>query len=384
MTTTETEEQFRHDYPKADENWDVANITWDELCAIREDYQLWVPALQNTARSFATALQDVPGVHSTRVRVKDTDHLLAKIVRKRSPDRDINLQNYRQEMTDFIGARALHLFKEDWVDIHDNIIAIWDQHEPPTAHIRKGDDTSLYDQVPIPHDDHPDNYRSVHYLVKTNFTKETHIVEVQVRTISEEAWGEIDHLVRYPNFVGEPVMEAFCALLSRLTGSADELASLILRQRKGAEESLQKMAELEATTQEQETQIAAIKQELEEVTQKLEISKEEKEKLTAKIVAIPETRRSREEISLSNDLMLRAARAMGVLDNPRNRSQGGGFGVGYSGRSGYGVGFEGPAKKALEELTRTRGEEPIEMTLQRAKAMLESIKLQTSESLPRK
>ena len=53
------------------------------------------------------------------------------------------------------------------------------------------------------------------------------IAEVQVRTIFEEGYGEIDHQLRYshnsiPEILGQNLM-----LLNRIAGSSDEMASLI-------------------------------------------------------------------------------------------------------------------------------------------------------------
>ena len=84
-----------------------------------------MPTLQTVANGFSALLQTLDGVHSTRVRLKDPDHLLEKIVRKRADKRDITIRNYRTEITDLIGARALHLFKTDWPEIHWKIVDTW-------------------------------------------------------------------------------------------------------------------------------------------------------------------------------------------------------------------------------------------------------------------
>lgn len=49
-------------------------------------------------------------VHSVRFRVKDAKGLIAKIIRKRidDPKRIIDLKNFRTEVTDLIGVRAIH------------------------------------------------------------------------------------------------------------------------------------------------------------------------------------------------------------------------------------------------------------------------------------
>ncbi len=333
MEIAKDEVAFRATYPTAEKHWAKSGVSWSELEAIRSDHLARVSSLQNTANAFATALQEIEGVHSTRVRVKHPDHVIEKIVRKRAEGKDITLENYRERLTDLIGARALHLFKDNWVGIHDTLVATWEEGEPPKAYIRQGDPTALYDRVPVAVEVHPKNYRSVHYIFKTNFSKDTHPVEVQVRTLAEEAWGEIDHSVRYPYFEGDPALELFCALLSRLTGSVDELASLISFERQEAlERNIQidelraQTEQLEATTQEQEKTIADIKKELTQTAGKLATSEQEKKKMLAQIESIPESPRQKNQTptkpSTSSelteriaDIQLKALKALYQLDS---------------------------------------------------------------------
>lgn len=335
MEIVKDEVAFRATYPTAEKHWAKSGVSWSELEAIRADHLARISSLQNTANAFATALQEIEGVHSTRVRVKHPDHVIEKIVRKRADGKDITLENYREKLTDLIGARALHLFKYNWAQIHDSIVAIWEEHEPPKAYIRQGDPTSLYERVPIAVEVHPKNYRSVHYVIKTNFSRDTHPIEVQVRTLSEEAWGEIDHSVRYPYFEGDPALELSCALLSRLTGSVDELASLISFERQEAVERNIQMdglraqtEQLETTTQEQEKTIADIKRELTQTAGKLVTSEQEKKRLLAQIEAIPASPRPKSqttrevpvntELALRvQDIQLKALKALYQLDGDK-------------------------------------------------------------------
>jgi hypothetical protein len=52
-------------------------------------------------------------------------------------------------------------------------------------------------------------------------------VEIQVRTIFEEAWAEIDHQFRYPNDPNDPYLEASLIILNGMAGTADMLGTLI-------------------------------------------------------------------------------------------------------------------------------------------------------------
>ncbi|MGE8169081.1 RelA/SpoT domain-containing protein [Pseudomonas putida] len=215
------------------DEWDMARTDWDLLYAIAIDHIDRSEDLRATASYFASAFQATPGVHSVRWRIKDPEHLLAKIIRKRIEKSEkyesINLDNYNSIITDLIGVRVLHLFKHEYEGIDQAIRAKWNLHEsPPIHYIRTGDTTpdnfkkDLFDEKP-----HPAGYRSIHYVLRTQPTIRENLVEVQVRTIFEEGWSEIDHKIRYPNFSDNPLVVYFLTIFNRMAGSADEMGTFV-------------------------------------------------------------------------------------------------------------------------------------------------------------
>ena len=58
-------------------------------------------------------------------------------------------------------------------------------------------------------------------------TSQKVIAEIQVRTIFEEGYGEIDHQLRYSHSEIPEVLALNLLLFNRIAGSADEMASLI-------------------------------------------------------------------------------------------------------------------------------------------------------------
>lgn len=215
------------------EEWLKAKADWNLLCDIANDHKSRSEDLRATANYFAAAFQATKGVHSVRWRIKDPDHLIAKIIRKRiekSPKyQEINIDNYHQIITDLIGVRVLHLFKHEYEGIDEAIRAKWNLHEtPPIHYIRMGDTTpdnfkkDLFEEKP-----HPAGYRSIHYVLKTQPTIREYLVEVQVRTIFEEGWSEIDHKIRYPNFSDNPLVTYFLTIFNRMAGSADEMGTFV-------------------------------------------------------------------------------------------------------------------------------------------------------------
>jgi ppGpp synthetase/RelA/SpoT-type nucleotidyltranferase len=200
------------------------------LLAIGIDHETKTAHLEEAAALVANVIQRFTKVHSVRWRVKDTEHLLAKIVRKRAECSGkydgISTENYADVVTDLIGIRALHLFKADFLDIDKYIQSCLELRERPVAYVRSGDDQVLsvrYEEAGFEVKDHPKGYRSIHYVATTQPLKQRIHVEIQVRTIFEEGWSEIDHTLRYPNFSDNMQVEYLLTILNRMAGSADEL-----------------------------------------------------------------------------------------------------------------------------------------------------------------
>jgi len=201
---------------------------WRRLEEIYDDYLLIQGRLELNANFITGQLKkDLKEVHSIQFRIKDPEHLIAKIITK-SYLGSINKGNYRQKVTDLIGLRALHLFKDDWVPIHDYITKHWRLNEPPTANIRDGDSQEMFEKMGCEVKVHPAGYRSVHYLIRNELSiDEIQISEIQVRTIFEEGWSEVDHKIRYPYNQNNEIINQYLVMFNRLAGSADEMGSFI-------------------------------------------------------------------------------------------------------------------------------------------------------------
>jgi len=209
-----------------------AGVSWDELKAIKDNFKKRVPNYEQAAQAITNVLLKAAGVHSVRYRVKDPTHLIEKVVRKRHADktRNITVENYEQQISDLAGVRVLHLFKKDWQRVHRFITEEFTQHETPTAYFRDGDSEDFLDMFRKKGCNvkkHQAGYRSVHYIVETALTKKKVLVEIQVRTIFEEGWSEVDHKLRYPNFSNDPLTNNLLLILNRLAGSADEMSSFV-------------------------------------------------------------------------------------------------------------------------------------------------------------
>lgn len=226
-------EEFLKEYNIDEGFLNKNNIDWNELEKIYNDYSMYRKSYETQANLIANILREHNKVHSVKTRVKDENHLIEKIIRK-TPDRrkkygekfNFTVENYKDEITDLVGIRVIHIFKEDWEEIHNFITKMWNVNEI-VANIRKGDNTKTFEELGIEVCSRLSGYRSVHYLVESYPTTEKVITEVQVRTIFEEGYGEIDHQLRYSLNEIPEILEQNLMLLNRIAGSSDEMASLI-------------------------------------------------------------------------------------------------------------------------------------------------------------
>lgn len=228
-----SKKQFLDTYNINELELEELNIDWQDLKAIHDDFLECRKSYETQADLIANILRGQPKVHSVKTRIKDMRHLMEKLIRKTPSRREkygkdfkFTVDNYKDEITDLLGIRVIHIFKEDWEEIHNFITSMWNVREI-VANVREGDTTKKFDEQGIAVRSRPSGYRSVHYLIESYPTNKKLITEVQVRTIFEEGYGEIDHQLRYshediPELLGQNLM-----LLNRIAGSSDEMASLI-------------------------------------------------------------------------------------------------------------------------------------------------------------
>lgn len=209
------------------------NIDWNEIEKIYEDFMIYRKSYETQAELIATILRNHPKVHSVKTRVKDPEHLIEKIIRKVGDRREkygkefnFTVDNYKNEITDLLGIRVIHIFKEDWEEIHSFITRMWRVLEI-VSNVREGDNTKKFEELGIEVCSRLSGYRSVHYIIESYPTTQKIMAEIQVRTIFEEGYGEIDHQLRYSHKQIPEVLAQNLMLLNRIAGSSDEMASLI-------------------------------------------------------------------------------------------------------------------------------------------------------------
>lgn len=205
------------------------------LLEIAKDYETHRADLLDEASYVANKLQRCEGVHTVRSRVKLTSHVIEKIIRKwesvpvSEKYDSITKENYKSVISDLIGVRAIYLFKKNWEVVHKHILSKWEQQEKVVIYYRNGDDLRKYDSYEnCITEEHNKGYRSIHYIIPaTKIDGQQVNCEIQTRTIFEEGWSEIDHIVRYPSFSDNVYLQEFLDIFNRISGSADEMGSFV-------------------------------------------------------------------------------------------------------------------------------------------------------------
>jgi putative GTP pyrophosphokinase len=174
-----------------------------------------------------------PVVHSVKSRLKDPQHLAEKIRRKMEDGRTINSDNLFSEITDLIGVRILHLYQEQITVINSAIhtkvsSGDWVFVEEPKALTWDPESIDFYRALGIKTEIRPSLYTSIHYVIKPN---NSNIIccEIQVRTLFEEIWGEIDHVINYPTPTDSLACREQLRVLAKLVSTGTRLADSIFR-----------------------------------------------------------------------------------------------------------------------------------------------------------
>ena len=208
-------------------------------------------------------------IHSARYRTKTLDSLLTKYIKKKAllpetPGTDYNIEKYRplnksnyyKIITDLIGIRILIRYQQQWEVVHkwiwDNFFKVdksyiknWlDDYpsgeaedflvEKPKLYLRDVKDLPMYQKFGKDiFESHvsSEGYSSIHYLV----WYDGKYVEIQVRTIYDEAWGECTHDLVYKckNKAQRAELERLSECLSTQTQAASMISDMMFDKSRG-------------------------------------------------------------------------------------------------------------------------------------------------------
>ena len=174
-----------------------------------------------------------PIVYTIKSRLKDPTHLLDKISRKTGRGSHITQGNIFETITDLAGVRILHLYQDQFPQIHEHIMRNieaqeWFFHEQPIVYSWDPEATEFFKALGLRTEIKESYYTSIHYIVKPREDSNIHC-EIQVRTLFEEIWGEIDHSINYPHPTPSQACREQLRVLSKLVSTGTRLADSIYR-----------------------------------------------------------------------------------------------------------------------------------------------------------
>lgn len=177
----------------------------------------------------------LPVIHSLKYRLKDPEHLRDKLQRKYNEGKIIDENNLFDKITDLAGIRILHLYQDQFIKIHQAILKIveekqeWKFVEPPVANTWDPESEDFFHHLGIQCNARESLYTSIHYVVKPNNDRSHVCCEIQVRTLFEEIWGEIDHNINYPYPTKNLACKEQIKVLARFISAGTRLADSIFR-----------------------------------------------------------------------------------------------------------------------------------------------------------
>jgi len=188
--------------------------------------------------AFAEQSTELHGlVHSYKRRTKDPEHLREKLGRKildaKADGKTVNytLDNLFVEINDLAGFRIIHLHTRQ-IEKIDKILQeffkdeLWTLKEGPTAKTWDDEARKYFTDLGFKIDKSENMYTSVHYVVQPNKRNQL-TCEIQVRTLMEEVWGEVDHTINYPKKSKVLTCREQIKVLARMTSSCSRLVDSI-------------------------------------------------------------------------------------------------------------------------------------------------------------
>ena len=170
-------------------------------------------------------------IHFMKYRIKDERRLRVKLedrVLKISGD-----QILADEITDFAGVRIIHLHMDQLPSIHELVTSILAEQKcellgKPKGYCWDMEHEDMFRRMGVEPDRGKSMYMSVHYDIVAN-QRERITCELQVRSLTDELWGEVSHRVNYPKESPSVSCQDQLKVLARLTSGCGRLVDSIFK-----------------------------------------------------------------------------------------------------------------------------------------------------------
>jgi len=162
-------------------------------------------------------------VYLTKWRVKSTDSIYLKTKRKNKASLD--------ELTDIGGLRILCMFEQDLVPVNEYLVGILSDKDYKLLEFKvfnwhdekfiRGLKNQVKEKFKNYKDDDQESrkrqgsYKSVHYVVSRVVGDNTCKIEIQLRTLLQDVWAELEHTLVYKKTSVHPHIRKSFDLLAR-------------------------------------------------------------------------------------------------------------------------------------------------------------------------
>ena len=148
-------------------------------------------------------------------------------------------ENLFLKVNDLAGLRILHLNTDQLPLIAKGLAELFEEEsytlfEKPSARTWDDESRVLLSSMGFRIKSRPSKpsfYTSIHYVIKPN-KKTQYTCEIQVRTLMEEVWAEVDHTLNYPHKTPILACSEQLAALARATSTCSRLVDSIFRSHK--------------------------------------------------------------------------------------------------------------------------------------------------------
>jgi ppGpp synthetase/RelA/SpoT-type nucleotidyltranferase len=146
---------------------------------------------------------------------------------------DVTPDNLHTRITDLAGYRILHLHTRQMGDINRVLLKLIDEAqypllEKPKARVWDDESRTYFEGLGIATEFNSNMYTGVHYVIGAS-SKTRVSCEIQVRTLAEEVWGEVDHSFNYPHPTESVACREQIRVLARVASSCSRLVDSIYR-----------------------------------------------------------------------------------------------------------------------------------------------------------
>jgi len=197
--------------------------------------------LENEIIKGRDRIKDPIPIYLTKWRIKNPHSIYVKLKLRKKKLEVIEIKNIFKEIDDIFGLRVLCLFEQDILLTHRYILEVlkpsyklkefelfnWqkDYHDKQYSDLLIKEVEKRFESVKIEHNPKRSGYKSIHYKIEINHAGEDYPIEIQLRTLFQDAWAELEHTLSYKKGPIHPHIKKSFDLLARDLETNDSLVA---------------------------------------------------------------------------------------------------------------------------------------------------------------